>query len=330
MQTTVNQQLPLMRRRFARIMLTPEVGIIIPIIILAVFTALSNPRFASLANFSSILRYMPFLAVLTVGQAMVIMSGEIDLSVGANAGFSGAVFGIMVVNLGLPPLPAVAVGLLAGGLIGFINGYLVAKFGLIHFVATLSTMFVGRGLHITIAGGRSIYPFPGYYMDFAFRRPLGLSWLFFIMVVVVIVAELAVRYTTIGRKVQSVGGNREAALMAGIDVAKVKWAVYVFSGVMAALCGILWSVDMSAAHYEMGQGQEFRSITAAAVGGVAFGGGEGAILGAILGVLLLQVLTNALQVLKADPNLQSVIVGAMLIAAVLIDLLRKRVESRIV
>ena len=176
-------------RSFAKIMLTPEVGILIPLIVLCVFTALSNPKFATLANFSSILRYTAFIGVLSIGQAIVIMSGEIDLSVGANAGFSGIIFGLMVVNLGLPPIPAILVALLAGCLIGFINGYLVAKFGLVNFITTLAAMFVCRGLQVTLSGGKPIFPFPDYYMDFAFERPLTLSWLFFIMLGILIIME---------------------------------------------------------------------------------------------------------------------------------------------
>lgn len=315
-------------RGLADILLTPEVGIIIPLIILVIFTAVSNPKFIYMANISSILRYTAFIGVLAIGQAVVIMSGEIDLSVGANAGFSGIIFGLMVARLGLSPIPAILAAIASGMLIGFVNGYLVAKFGLVNFITTLATMFICRGLQVTFSDGRPVFPFPEYYSDFAAERPLSLSWLFFIMLGILVVTEIIIRFTTIGRKVQAVGGNKEAALMGGINVSKVKWGAYIFSGAMAAVTGILWALDMAAANHDAGMGAEFRTITACAVGGISLAGGSGSILGVGLGVLLLQVLQNALQVLKAESNLQLVIIGLILIGAVTIDILRKNIKTK--
>jgi len=310
------------------LLLSPEVSILIPLIVLSVITGIINPKFLSWGNFSVILRYSTFIGVVAIGQAVVIMSGEIDLSVGANACFSGIIFGVCAITYDLGFIPSALIAMLAGGLIGFINGYLVASFGLVNFITTLATMFLCHGLAITISGGEPIAPLPDAYFDFALLRPLNLSWLFFIMLGILIITEIVMRFTTIGRKVKATGGNKEAALMGGINIKRVKWGAYIFSGVLAGICGILYAVELSAASPESGIGLEFRTITACAVGGISLMGGEGSILGVGIGFVLLMVLANCLQLLKVESNWQLVIIGAILIGAVLFDLAKKRVQAK--
>jgi len=332
MQNEVKIQSTLPRNRgfVSKILLTPEVSVLIPLLILCVITGILQTRkFVNLNNITSILRYTAFIGTLSIGQAMVVMSGEIDLSIGANAGFSGIIFGLAAVKWGLDPFTSILLAMIAGGLIGFINGYLVAKFGLVNFITTLATMFLCRGLQVTFSNGAPVSPLPEYYSDFAVARPLfNLSWLFFIMIGLIIIMELVVRFTTIGRKVQAVGGNKEAALMGGINVMKVKWGAYIFSGVMAGIVGVMWACEMAGAFQDAGMGAEFRTITACAIGGVSLAGGSGSILGLGLGVLLIEVLKNCLQCLSVESNWQLVFIGVILIGAVLVDIVRKNVSAR--
>ena len=311
-----------------RILLTPEISILIPLLILCVITGIMKPNFFKWMNLSSIIRYTAFYGVLSIGQAVVIMSGEIDLSVGCNAGFAGIIFGVAAVQWGWGPIPAILFAIAAGAAIGFINGYLVSKFGLVNFISTLATMYVCRGLQTAFSGGAPVGPLPDYYAKITETQPLTLSWLFFIMLALLLITEVIIRYTTIGRNLLAVGGNKEASLMAGVNVIKVKWGAYVFAGIMAAICGIFWALDMQSANHDAGQGGEFRTITACAVGGISLAGVVGTIIGAGIGVLLLLVLQNSLQALAVESNLQLVFIGVILIAAVLVDILRKKLASK--
>jgi len=311
------------------LLMSPEVGILIPLIILCAITTMGNPLFLTFNNFSVILIYATFMGIMAIGQGVVIMSGEIDLSVGLNAGFSGIMFGYFTAVLQMHPVICIMAGLLTGTLIGFLNGYLVAKFGLVNFVTTLATMFLCWGLAVTLSGGRpQMLVSAPFYLKYNLEKPLGLSYSFFILVAIFIIMEIVIRYTTVGRRIKAVGGNKEAALMAGINVMKVKWSAYVLSGTLAAIGGILASISTNAAAPDFGPGLEFRTITACAVGGISFAGGSGSILGVGIGILFVNILNNCLQLLRVEANWQLVIIGFVLVISVIMDNLKKDIQAR--
>jgi ribose transport system permease protein len=327
MHSTESENTPIPALSIKKLLFSPEFTVLIPILVLGIYTTIVNPMFLSWGNFSVMFKALIFLALAAMGQSLVIMSGEIDLSVGANAGFSGTIFALAATQLQLGVVPSLLAGLLAGGLIGFINGYLVSSYGLVNFITTLATMFVCQGLSVTLSGGEPII-LPLDYMLFALKRPLGLSWLFFIFLFIFAVFEVVIRYTTIGRRLKAVGGNGEAALMAGINKKKVKWLAYITSGLLSGTAGIMMVIGSGATHPEFGVGLEFRAIAACAVGGIALSGGKGTILGVGFGVLLLQILANTLQLLKVENNWQLVIIGLILIGAALIDTYSRRLQSK--
>jgi ribose transport system permease protein len=316
------------KRSFAttakNIFLSPEITVLIPIIILCVVTTIDNPKFLSWGNFSVMFRSLIYLGLVAIGQALVVMTGEIDLSVGANACLSGIVFAIFAVNLNMGVVPSVLMGVLTGAAIGFLNGYLVASFGLVNFITTLATMYLCQGLAATLSNGETISPLPDLYTDFSVKTPLNLSWLFFIFLGIIIIFEIMVRFTTIGRKIKAVGGNPNAAMMAGISKKRVKWGAYVVSGALCGVAGILVTMASGAGSPDFGTGLEFKAIAACAVGGIALSGGRGSILGVEFGVLLLYILSNCLQMLKVENNWQLVIIGVILVLAALIDITKSR------
>lgn len=316
-----------LRQSAKGLLFSPEFTVLIPIVILVVITTLNNPLFLSWSNFSVMFKALIFLALAAMGQAIVITSGEIDLSVGANAGFSGTIFALCATNFGMGILPSLVIGILAGMLIGAINGYLVSSFGLVNFITTLATMFVCQGLSVTLSGGEPII-LPTHYLKFALQSPLGLSWLFFIFIGIFIVFEIGIRYTTIGRRLKAVGGNADAALMAGVNKKKVKWMAYITSGMLCGVAGIMMVISSGATSPEFGVGLEFRAIAACAVGGIALTGGKGTILGVGFGVLLLQILSNCLQLLKVENNWQLVVIGLILVCAALIDNYKGRLQTK--
>jgi ribose transport system permease protein len=315
-------------RALSRVLLNPEVGVLIPIIILSVITTSIKPAFFTWRYFASILTGSIFIGAAAMGEGFTIMSGEIDLSVGMNGTLSGVMAAYACINWGFGIIPTILAGLATGALVGAINGFCVTKLRLSSWITTLATQFICSGLAVTISNG---YPMPITSLGttgFTRARPLGLSWLFFIFIGLIIISDLVIRKTKFGYEIRAVGGNREAAQMAGINVNRVKMLVFIVSGLFAAIGGLFDVFANATASSSFGAGREFRAIICVAIGGISMSGGSGSMYGAGLGVLLFHTLWYALRILKVDTNLQLVLIGAILLMSVSLDIFRKRVEAR--
>lgn len=313
---------------WSKILLNPEVGVLIPIIILSVITTSIKPAFFTWKYFTSILTGMIFIGAASMGEGFAIMSGEIDLSVGLNGTFSGVMAAYACINWGFGVVPTILVGLATGALVGAINGFCVTKLRLSSWITTLATQFICSGLAVTISDGYSMPISSLGTTGFTRARPLGLSWLFFIFIGLIVVCDLVIRKTKFGYEMRAVGGNREAAQMAGINVDRVKLLVFIVAGLFAAIGGLFDVFVNASASAEFGVGREFRAIICVAIGGISMAGGSGSMYGAGLGILLFHTLWYALRILKIDTNLQLVLIGAILIMSVLLDIFRKRMEAR--
>lgn len=311
-----------------RIFLSPEIGVLIPILILCVITSLINPNFLTWKYIASILTGCIFIGAASLGESLVIMSGEIDLSVGLTGCFAGIMMGVAAANWGLGLIPCLLVGLAAGALVGWVNGYFTCKIGLTSWITTLATQFICQGLAVTISKGMPISIQSLGTASFTRPKPLGLSWLFFVFVAIIIIMDLVIRKTKFGYKMRAVGGNREAAQMAGINVTRVKIAVFTLAGALAAVGGIFDVLATATASSSVGIAREFRAIICCAIGGISMTGGVGSAFGVGLGVLLFHTLWYCLRILNVDTNLQLVLIGFILILAVLMDAQRKRIEAR--
>ena len=309
-----------------RILLTPEVGILIPIVVLCIITVSIKPSFLTWKYFSSILRGSIFIGAAALGQAFACIAGEIDLSVGMSGCLSGIMVGVACHYWGLGLVPCLLIGMLTGAGVGLINGLATTKLGLSSWITTLATQFICQGLAVTISQGVPIPIKALGISDFTRARPLGLNWLFFIFIALMLVCDLVVRRTRFGYKLRACGGNPNAALMAGINVRRIKIIAMVLAGLFAAFGGIFDVLGAATAKAEFGAGREFRTIICVNIGGIA--AGSGSILGVGLGVLLFHVLWDALRILNVDTNLQLVLIGAILVMAVLLDILRKKYEAR--
>jgi ribose transport system permease protein len=311
-----------------RILLTPEVGVLIPILLLVIITSILSPAFLTRRYLSSILVGSVFIGACSLGQAIVIMSGEIDLSVGFTGCLSGIIIGKAAMTWGLPAFPCVALGLLTGTLVGLVNGLMVSRLGLSGWITTIATQFITKGLATTIAQGvpQSIASLN--LSKVATNRPLGLSWLFFILLAVIVIMDFVIRRSKFGYQLRATGGNREAAEMAGIDIRNVKLLAFMLSGFFAAMGGLFDVLNANAASEMFGEGREFRTIICCAVGGISLAGGEGSIYGVALGVLLFHVLWFCLRILNVNPNMQLVLIGVILILSVVLDFQRKRLQAR--
>lgn len=308
--------------------LTPEIGVLIPIVLLCVITAIIEPNFLTWRYIASILTGCIFIGACSLGEGLVIMSGEIDLSVGMNGCFAGIMMGVAAASWGFGLIFSLVVGIGAGALIGLINGLLTCRVGLTSWITTLATNFICQGLAVTISDGLTIPITSLNTSGFTRLKPFGLSYLFFIFIALIVLLDLFIRKTKFGYRMRAVGGNREAAEMAGINVKRVKVIVFVLAGAFAAIGGIFDTLSAAAASSTNGAGREFRAIICVAIGGVSMSGGVGSAYGVGLGVLLFHTLWYCLRILDVDTNMQLVLIGFILILAVLMDIQRKRIEAR--
>ncbi len=302
------------------------------IVIVAVFSALS-PYYFSLGNFLTMASHVAIYGILAIGMLLVILNGGIDLSVGSTLGLSGVIAGFLMqgVTIGgvilYPPVWVVAVlTCLLGGLVGLVNGVLVARFKVPAFVATLGVMYVARGVALLITNGLT-------YNNLGGRAALGntgFNWLGFnhlfgvpigvmVLAVVALVGNLALARTAFGRWLYASGGNERAAELAGVPVRRVQVSVYVLSGICAAAAGLILSSQLTSAGPTAGLSYELTAIAAVVVGGAALTGGRGTIRGTLLGAFVIGFLSDGLVIIGISSYWQTVFTGAVIVLAVLLN-----------
>ena len=296
-----------------------ESGIVLALVVLVVFTATQNSRFLSGQSIRDILLGTAILAVLAVGQAVVIITRNIDLSVGSVLGLSAfAVGSLMRDNPGLPVFVALLAGLVVGAVCGLLNGVLVRYGQVPALVVTLGTLYAFRGVSFFWAGGQQINAdkLPASFLDFGTAAILGIPWLVLIALVVLVIAGIVLRSYRAGRELYAMGSGPQAAKLAGIKVGRNTSAAFLVSGALAGLAGVLFAARFGTVDAAAGTGYELNVVAAAVVGGVAVFGGSGSVWGAGLGALLLTVIGSALAVLDINQFWQQAIVGALILLAI--------------
>jgi len=310
------------RRAFGGLVKTRELGIILALAALVIYTTASNPRFLSGQSVRDILLNTAILAVMAAGQAVVVITRNIDLSVGSVLGASAfTVATMMSANPDLPMVVALLTGLAVGAVAGLLNGVLV-RFGRVPaLVVTLGTMYAYRGLTYSWAGGQQVTAdeVPRHFLRFANSDLLGVPWLVLIALVVIAGVGLMMRNYRIGRELYAMGSSPDAAELAGIKVARNLVGAFVVSGALAGLAGVLFAARFGTVDAAAGNGIELNVVAAVVVGGVVVSGGSGTVWGAGLGALLLTVIGSALTVLSINQFWQQAIVGALIILAICAD-----------
>lgn len=298
-----------------------RVGIASVLLLLVIFMVATAPNFTSVDNILNIARSVSINAILAAGMTFVILSAGIDLSVGSTLAVAG-VFSVSLWSSGVNPIVAVLGGIVIGGLAGLLNGYLVAHLALAAFIVTLGSMTFLRGLSYTIADGRPIVASELGFRDIgnAYVGPIPAPVI--CMVVVYLAAWFLLERTTFGRHVYAVGGNPEAARLAGVNVRKILVLVYVIAGACAGLAGVIFAARVVSGQPTAGQGFELDAIAAVVLGGTSLMGGRGRILGTLVGAVILGVLNNGLILLNVPFFHQLMIKGAVIVVAVAIDGLR--------
>lgn len=324
MQTTLDSQKKLLAK------LQP----LIALFVLCLIIGFLSDKFFTVSNFWNVLRQISVNICISVGMTLVVLMAGIDLSVGSVLALCGAVTaGLFKMGIELPSqnlyigftlLGAALAGVLTGALLGFFNGFVITRFKVPSFVATLAMLTVARGLTMLWTKG---FPISGLGEQFAY---LGTGWFIgvpvpvWISAVVVAVAILISDKTKLGRYIYAIGGNENASLLSGINITKVKITVYTIAGILAAVGGLMVTSRLDSAQPNAGTGYELDSIAAVVIGGTSLSGGKGSIWGTVLGAIIIGVLNNGLVLLNVSPFWQQVVKGFVILLAVIIDKLNAK------
>jgi ribose transport system permease protein len=285
----------------------------------------TTENFFSADNFLNIARQVSVNAIIAVGMTCAILTGGIDLCVGAVMALCGTLMAGMMVA-GVPPAGAIAIGLCVGLLFGMFNGFFVAYAGMPAIIVTLATLGIARGLGLIYTGGYPIDGLPESYAFFGRGSVLGVQTPVLIMILVFILAYLLLNKTPIGRYIYAIGGNEEATRLSGVRVARYKLLVYSLSGFTAALAGLVLSSRLMSGQPNSGVGFEMDAIAAVVMGGTSISGGRGSIIGTLIGAMMLGVLNNGLNMMGVSPYVQNIIKGLIILFAIYIS--RERNKTR--
>ncbi|WP_410429682.1 ribose ABC transporter permease RbsC [Metabacillus litoralis] len=300
--------------------ITQKLGPLLGLIILVVIVSILNPSFLEPLNILNLLRQVAINALIAFGMTFVILTGGIDLSVGAILALSSALTAGMMVS-GVDPILAIIIGCILGGLMGTVNGLFITKGKMAPFIATLATMTIFRGLTLVYTGGNPITGLGDSYLFQLFGRGyfLGIPVPAITMILAFVFLFIILHKTPFGRKTYAIGGNEKAALISGIKVPKVKIMIYSLSGMLAALAGAILTSRLNSAQPTAGTSYELDAIAAVVLGGTSLSGGKGRIFGTLIGALIIGTLNNGLNLLGVSSFYQMVVKGIVILIAVLLD-----------
>jgi erythritol transport system permease protein len=319
-----------------------KLRILLALVAVTAFFGLTAPNFLTAANFLIMFKHIAIIAILAIGMMYVVLTGGIDLSVGSVAGLSGMIAGALILNglkidlLGIVIYPSaletVGIALVAGGVIGLINGTLVTRFGVAPFIATLGMLYVARGTAMLMSGGATFPNLVGLpeYGNQGFPwlgegTILGVPVSICILAILAIAAAYVSRQTVFGRQIYAVGGNERAARLSGVRVDRVKIATYTISGVCAALVGLIVASDLVAAHPASGESFELSAIAAVVLGGASLAGGRGTMEGALVGACVIGILMDGMVMIGLSEFWQMVAKGVVIVVAVMLDQAQRRI-----
>lgn len=306
-----------------RLLKTNGVGIFLILMAMCVgLTIAVGGKFLSSSNIISVIRQFSFYGILAIGMCMVIITGGIDISVGSVFALSGVISCMSIAKWGFPVALGVMLGLLAGGLMGYFNGFCVTILNLPPMIATLGMQSIARGVAYTVTGGYPIGSLPDAFKFIGLGNILNIPTPIVLMVVLAALAVFFLNKTVIGRRIYAIGGNEEGARISGVAVNRVKRLVYTICGLTAAISGIAMAARLGVGQSTAGQGYEMDAIAATVIGGASLSGGSGSIVGAIIGAAIMGVLRNGLVLLDVSAYWQQTVIGLVIIAAVSLDNLR--------
>ncbi len=301
-----------------------EAGIALVVLVIMVTLSLASPNFATASNLAIVARIIALNSIIAMGMTLVILLGGIDLSVGSVVALASVVVGFVMVKMGLPIWASLLIGILMGVLVGAINGTLVVKTGVPPFIITLGMMGLARGFALVITKGSTVSGLPESYLKLGQGYWGLVPYPVIIMLVLAVIVHIVLSRTTFGRRIYFIGSNEDAARLSGINVNRIKILVFTICSTLAAIEAVIETARMSTAQPASGTGYELTAIGAVIIGGASMLGGEGTVLGTILGATLLGLITNGLILLGVSAYWQQVFSGAIIILAVALDTWRRR------
>ena len=307
--------------------LKKNVPFLILIILVFLFSFIA-PNFMTIGNLRTLIRQISFAGISAVGLMFVMISGGIDLSIGSQIVFSNVLLAIMMVDWNLPPAVAIPLILLVGTGLGAINGFLCIKLNIHPLIITLGTAAIFKGMGYIINRSRNIMGFPDSFRWFGQGYVWGIPVPVIVMIIVALVGAFILTKTYFGRQIFALGGNEEAARLAGVNIKRMKVLLFMICGFVSSITTVLLLSRVFAGQTITGQGLEFDCLTAALLGGVSFKGGEGSVFGLMVGMLIIGVLNNAMQLATFPDFSQTVVKGAVLLIAVAFDVYQKNRKAR--
>lgn len=307
------------KRRFS----LSTVGVLGVILILFfVILSFATDKFLTVGNLGNLARQTSIVGIIAIGMTFAIISGGFDLSVGSVLALGGVVSAMMM-RAGYPVLLSIFAAILVGAVVGLINGVIINDMKVTPFITTLGMMYIVRAFVLFITNAEYISPIPKSFINFAADTYFYIPTLFIIWIVFVVIAMFVAKYTLLGRNIFAIGCNREAARLSGINIRRNTYAVYIIVAALASFAGVLTAGRLATGLPLAGTGYELQVIAAVVVGGGSLFGGEGTIIGTLLGALLIATIHNGGNLLGVNVHILSIIVGFLIIISVYIDQLNK-------
>mgnify|MGYP005811098615 CR=1 FL=1 len=291
--------------------------------VLFVSLAFASPYFLTSTNLASVVRQTAVINIMALGMTLIIICGGIDLSVGAILAMGG-LLGAMAMERGASIPAGIAVGVATGCFWGFANGFLTTRLRIAPFIVTLGTLGIVRGLTLIISNGLPVHQLPAGFSFLGEGTVLGVPFVLWILLLCAVSVHVILEHTRLGRYAFAIGSNEDAAFYAGIPVAFHTTAIYAIGGLLTGLAGMIEASRLMTGQPTAGQGYELQAIAAVVIGGGSLRGGEGSVIGTLVGAFIMGLLANGSDLLGISPYLQQAIIGAVIILAVTVDELRKR------
>lgn len=306
----------------------PESGIILILLVFVTIATCVNPTFLSPKNVVNILRASGFTMISVVGMSMILITSGLDLSIGSVFALSSIVTCISITQWGLPVPVGILIGLMVGAVCGLLNGFLIVKTAIPPMIVTLGMQYALRGTVSVLTRGVPIYPLPEGFTAIEPTKLAGIPLIVIIAVLIAIVGHIALSRTYFGRSVYALGGNQEAARISGVNINRTKMLVYVIMGILVSFAGIMTASRLGSAEPSTGTGLEMKVICGAIIGGISIAGGMGTMMGAALGAVFMEALTNSLTVMRISVYWQNVVFGVVMILSVLLDQYKRALIRR--
>lgn len=295
------------------------------LLVLVVVMSSVSPRFASVTNIQNLMAQMSAALIVAAGMTIVMINGEFDISVGAVLALTASIAGKLMPEIGIAATFALA--LVVGPLFGLFAGVVVTKFGIPSFITTLGTMMIARSLAFVTTQGQVVSNVPESFRIIGLGRPLGIPMPFIIAILTILAGYVLLNHTAFGKKVYAIGANRNVAALSGINVDRVKIICLMICGLCASFAGMVLLARIGSIQADTARGLEFEVIAGVVIGGVSLSGGQGNILRVIIGVVVIALIRNFLNLARIDIFWQDFATGSIILAAVLLDALQKRIAG---